>query len=238
MQRYYLYSPLSIPVFGLLYLHTAVMVVLCLFFAYLKMRIVVKSLVQFWAHSVFWIIGKKVKISGKENMEANKRYILLANHASLFAIMAIMSFFPGVSWFGRERLLKVPLWGRILKMIDYIPMKSGNIRNTKDILRQLIQKSKGNSIAIFPEGTRTKDGQIHRFHKGFMFVQRASEMDILPVTLNGFFRLKPKSRLAIDFSIPLEVIIHKPIKNSELKDKTDVDNINRVSDVIKSAYRL
>lgn len=238
MQRYYLYSLISVPVFGLLYLHTAIVVVLCLLFAYLKMRIVVKALVQFWANSVFWIIGKRVKINGKERMEANKRYILLANHASLFDIMAIMSFFPGVSWFGRERLLKIPLFGKILKMIDYIPMKSGNIRNTKDMLRQLIQKSKGNSIAIFPEGTRTTDGQIHRFHKGFMFVQRASEMDILPVTLNGFHRLKPKTRMAIDFSTTLEVIIHSPIRNSELKDKTDVDNISRIRDVIKSAYRL
>jgi len=169
-------------------------------------------------------------------MEKDKRYILIANHASLFDIMAIMSFFPGVSWFGRERLLKIPLFGQILKMTDYIPMKPANIRNTKEMLHHLIQKSSGMTIAMFPEGTRTLDGQLNRFHKGFIYVQRASGLDILPVTLNGFYRLKPKNRMAINFKAPLSIVIHKPVKNEELKNKKDVYLISRIKDVIESAY--
>ncbi|MFC2129748.1 1-acyl-sn-glycerol-3-phosphate acyltransferase, partial [Bacteroidota bacterium] len=55
---------------------------------------------------------------------------LIANHTSMFDIMAIMSFNPRVSWFGQEKLLKVPLFGTMLKMIDYIPMRLANVRNT------------------------------------------------------------------------------------------------------------
>jgi len=202
------------------------------------MSIIVKTLVHYWARSVFWIIGKKIPVVGMENMEKDKRYILVANHASLFDIMAIMSFFPGISWFGRERLLKIPLFGQILKMIDYIPMKQASIKATKEMLGHLIQKSSGKTIAIFPEGTRTTDGQLKRFHKGFIYVQRASELDILPVTLNGFHRLKPKTRMAIDFRTPIGVVIHKPVKNVELKDENDVDIIRRIKGIIESAYRV
>ncbi len=236
MQRNYLFFLISIPVFGLLYLNTIIAVIVCLLFAYLNMKVLVKAIVHYWARSTFWILGKKVPVTGKENMEKGKRYILVANHASLFDIMAIMSFFPDVSWFGRERLLKIPLFGQILKMIDYIPMKPGNIRTTKEMLSHLIQKSDGMTIAIFPEGTRTEDGQINRFHKGFIYVQRASGLDILPVTLNGFHRLKPKTRMAIDFKAPIGVIIHKPVRSEELRDIKDVTIIHRIKDIIESAY--
>ena len=65
---------------------------------------------QFWAKSAFLIIGKKLHIEGKENIKKTGKYILIANHSSLFDIMAIISFFPGVSWFGHERLLKIPIF--------------------------------------------------------------------------------------------------------------------------------
>ncbi len=200
------------------------------------MKDLVKAVVLFWAKGTFWIIGKRIPVEGKENMEKGRRYILVANHASLFDIMAIMSFFPGVSWFGRERLLKIPLFGRILKMTDYIPMKQVNIRTTKEILHRLIKKSKGMTIAMFPEGTRTTDGRLNRFHKGFIYIQRASGLDILPVTLNGFHNLKPKARMAINFSAPIGVVIHKPLKNDELKNKSDVDIISQIKTVIESSY--
>jgi 1-acyl-sn-glycerol-3-phosphate acyltransferase len=150
--------------------------------------------------------------------------------------MAIMKVFPGISWFGRERLLKIPLFGRVLKMIDYIPMKSGNIKNTRQMISQLILNSNTMTIAIFPEGTRTLQGQLNRFHKGFIYVLKAADHDILPVTLNGFYSLKPKPRMAINFSSKLEMIIHDPIENKTLKNKSDVDIITHVKDVIESVY--
>ena len=86
---------------------------------------------RFWARTIFLMLGKRLRVKGIENIEKGKNYILLANHASLFDIMAILSFYPGVSWFGREYLLKVPLFGRVLKLTHYVPMKSGDTRNTR-----------------------------------------------------------------------------------------------------------
>lgn len=234
--RSYIYFVISIPVFAVLYFFTAIMVILLILFSYLNLRGIVQFGIRFWAKSVFLLIGRKLRIHGNENFDRKKKYILIANHASLFDIMAIMSFFPGVSWFGRERLVKIPVFGHLLKSIDYIPMKSSNIRNTKEMLDQLVQNSNGLTIAIFPEGTRTTDGRINDFYRGFIHVLRASELEILPVTLKGFYELKPKNRFHIKFNTKINVVIHKPIENRELVEKNDKEIISTVKDVIESAY--
>jgi len=231
-----LYAVISVPVFIILYSYTAIGVLIILIFAWLNIKKPIAILSQFWAKSVFFIIGKKFHLHGKENIEKTKRYILVSNHASLFDIVAIMSFYPTVSWFGHERLLKIPLFGKILKMTDYVPFKEPTFKNTKQMLEQLVQKSKKQTVAIFPEGTRTLDGKINDFYKGFIYLFRSSEVGILPVTLNGFYKLKPKNRFYINFNSKLEVIIHKPIKREELIEKNDSEIIETVSNVIKSSY--
>lgn len=230
------YAIISIPLFGLLYCFTAIGVFIVLIFAWLHMKGAIRFLLQVWAKSVFLIIGKKFRVHGKENIKKDERYILVANHGSLFDIVAIVSFYPGITWFGHERLLKVPLFSRILKMTDYVPFKDPTFKNTKEMLEQLVQKSRKNTIAIFPEGTRTLNGKINDFYKGFIYLFRTSDIGILPVTLNGFYKLKPKNRSYINFDSVLDVVIHKPMKREELIVKTDAEIIETIKSVIESVY--
>jgi 1-acyl-sn-glycerol-3-phosphate acyltransferase len=231
-----LYAIISIPAFGLLYFFTAIVVVVILFFSLFRKKTIIRHISQFWAKSVFVLIWKKFTISGLENFKKDKHYILVANHGSLFDIVAIMSFYPGISWFGHERLLKVPLFGKILKMSDYVPFKEPNYRNTKEMIEQLIKKSDHQTVAIFPEGTRTLNGKINQFYRGFIYLMRSRDLEILPVTLNGFYDLKPKNRFYLDFSSKLDIVVHKPIRREELIDKNDCEIIESVRKVIESAY--
>lgn len=234
--RSQLYAVISIPIFAILYCYTAIGVVIVLILAWLHMKRPIHFLFQIWAKSVFMILGKKFRVQGKEYINKNEKYILVANHGSLFDIVAIMSFYPGVSWFGHERLLKVPLFNQILKMTDYVPYKDPTVKNTKQMLEQLVEKSRTKTIAIFPEGTRTLNGKINDFFKGFIYLFRTSEVGILPVTLNGFYKLKPKNRSYINFSAKLNVVIHEPIKRENLINKTDTEIIETVKAVIESVY--
>jgi 1-acyl-sn-glycerol-3-phosphate acyltransferase len=231
-----LYRIISGPVYFLLYTFTALIVLLTLFLATLNLKKALRIVLNFWARSLFFISGKRIRIEGKENMSVNKKYILLANHGSLFDIPAIMSIIPDVTWFGKEYLLKVPIFGKALSMTGYIPMRTANIKNTKVMLKQLVEKSDAGSIAIFPEGTRTEDGELLKFHRGFIYLMRASELDILPVTLNGFYKLKPKTRTTIDFSSQISIIIHKPIDYQYLDSKNDEVILNEIKSVISSKY--
>jgi len=228
------YSFISVPAFAMLYFQTAITVIIILPFAYLHYKNAVKLFVHLWAKSVFWMLGKKLNIYGIENYTENKRYIIIANHASLFDIMAIMSFCPDVAWFGHERLMKIPVFNQILKMIDYMPTKEPNIKNTKLMLDEIIKKLKHHTIAIFPEGTRTLNGNMNEFFRGFIYILKSSDADILPVTLNVFYSLKPKNRFYIDFSAKISVVINKPINAVNLKVKTDNDIITEMKRIIES----
>ena len=231
-----LYSVISIPVFAILYCFTAIIVFIVLIFATLKLRSPISFLSQFWAKSAFIIMGKKFKVHGREYIRTGKKYILVANHSSLFDIVAIMSFYPGISWFGHERLLKIPLFGRILKMTDYVPFREPNYINTRRMIEQLIQNSKNQTVAIFPEGTRTLNGRINTFYRGFIYLYRTRDIEIMPVTLNGFYDLKPKNRAYINFGSKLDIIIHEPIKREALEGKSDSEIIETVKGIIESAY--
>jgi 1-acyl-sn-glycerol-3-phosphate acyltransferase len=231
-----LYAVSSILLFGILYLYTAIGVFIVLILALLHLKAPIRKLIQLWAKSVFLILGKKFKIYGKENIEKGKKYILVANHGSLFDIVAITSFYSGITWFGHERLLKVPLFGTILRMTDYIPFKEPTYLNTKRMIEQLALKSEYQTIAIFPEGTRTLNGKINQFYRGFIWLFRTREIEILPVTLNGFYNLKPKNRFYINFDSKLSITIHKPIKKEELTGKSDAEIVEVVKSVIESAY--
>lgn len=226
---------LSVPVFILLYSYTAVVVFLILIMAYLRYRNGIRHLTGLYAKSVFPLMGKKIHIEGKRHIQKGERYILLANHASLFDIIAILAFYPNVSWFGHERLLRIPLFKQMLLMTDYIPMRVNNIKNTRIMLETLEQKAQHRTVAIFPEGTRTLDGKLNSFYRGFIHLLRATENDILPVTLNGFYKLKPKNRFSIHFGSRLSVIIHPPMLGKQMALKSDLEIMNQVTEALESA---
>jgi 1-acyl-sn-glycerol-3-phosphate acyltransferase len=133
-------------------------------------------------------------------------------------------------------LLNIPVFGKLLRMTDYIPIDPGNIDETRNVLAQLTRKSESLTVAIFPEGTRTIDGNLQRFRKGFLYLLKSADLDILPVTLNGFYSLKPKTRFHIDLKTKIGAVIHKPVKKADLMDKSDGEILAKMKEIIESGY--
>ena len=121
-------------------------------------------------------MGKRFRVHGKENIKKDERYILVANHGSLFDIVAIVSFYREYPGSDMNGFLKFRFSDRILKMTDYVAFKEPTIRNTKQMLELLVEKSGTKTIAIFPEGTRTLNGKINYFYKGFIYLFRNTDL--------------------------------------------------------------
>jgi 1-acyl-sn-glycerol-3-phosphate acyltransferase len=234
----YIYRILSFPAYGAMYLFTALMLFIGIPFIFFNQRRIVKAMMRFWARTIFLILGKTIRVEGKENIPHNLHYMLIANHSSLFDIVAIASVFPDVAWFGHERLMKVPVLRRFLILTDYIPMRKTSYRNTREMIDKLKESSKTCNIAIFPEGTRSLDGKINDFYRGFIILLRSSEIDVLPVTLNGFYSLKPKNRFSINFSAKPEVRIHRHFERSALIDKSDLEISAIIKQTIVSSLKF
>jgi len=228
----YIYTSIS---YLILYIFTTVSVLISLFLNLLKQKKALHKIIIFWAKGSFLILGKLFRIEGRNNINKQQRYILMANHASLFDIMGIMSIYPNVSWFGRAHLLNIPFFGKFLKIINYVPMKTSDLRNTKQMVEMLISKTENQTVAIFPEGTRTSTGELNKFKRGFLHVLKATELDILPVSLQGFYKFKPKHRFYFDYSAKLSAKIHPPIAYNKIKHLGDNEIINLIQTKIASA---
>ena len=228
----YIYTVLT---YAVLYPFTIFNTLLVLTLNRLGLQKAIRRVLGFWAKGTFIILGKHFKIEGRENINKERKYILIANHSSLFDIMGIMTLCPGLSWFGRAHLLNIPVFGKLLKVINYIPMKSSDLKNVKQMIDQLVENTKNRTVAIFPEGTRTINGELSTFHKGFLHVLKASKLDILPVSLIGFYAFKPKNRFYFDYSIKLFAKIHPPIPYNELEKLEDKEIIHKVKSIIEAA---
>ncbi len=191
-----------------------------------------------WGHVLFLLMGKRLYIYGRENLQQDCNYLVLINHASLYDIPAVMAVFPHVSWLGREYLTRIPLFGQVLKITHYIPVSRDLSRGVQKIIASSITTGGKKSIALFPEATRTLDGKIQQFKRGFIHIQKGTKLDILPVTLNGMYKLRPKPRFYINPFTKLEVIIHQPIRNDELAEKTVPQILEETKSIIESAYKL
>lgn len=233
----FFYTILSFFALNLLFLFTFIIVLIIITLSFINAQKAINKTVNFWSKASFILIGKKLHITGLDKIKKDKKYILIANHGSLFDIMAIMAFIPEVSWFGKERLIKIPLFGTSLKAINYVPMKSSDLKNTKLMISKLVENSSVKTVAIFPEGTRTLNGEFSRFKKGFVHVLKATKLDILPVTLNGFYKLKPKNRYSVDFSTKLEIIIGDVLNGEELATKENNEIIDIVKNILSSNYK-
>lgn len=231
-----LYSIISVFLFSAQYTFTAVMIIWGLSTIALNSTNGLRRAIRFWGNGILRIMGKKLHLHGIEHIEKGKNYILLTNHASIYDIPAVVAFYPRVSWLGRSYLLKVPVFGTFLRKTDYIPIDPGNLEKTRKALEQLTQKSETLTVAIFPEGTRTLNGKLQRFRKGFLYLLKNADIDILPVTLNGFFSLKPKNRFHIDLKQRVGAVIHRPVKKSDLMDKSDDEILDKLKEIIESGY--
>ncbi|MCP5102734.1 MAG: 1-acyl-sn-glycerol-3-phosphate acyltransferase, partial [bacterium] len=230
------YNIVSVLLLSAQYTFTAIMIIWALSAIALNSTGGLHRVIRFWGNGILRIMGKKLHLRGIEHIEKGKNYLLLTNHASLYDIPALMSFYPRVSWLGRSYLLKVPVFGTFLKKTDYIPIDPGNIDETRKVLAQLLQKSENLTVAIFPEGTRTLDGNLQRFRKGFLYLLKSADIDILPVTLNGLYSLKPKNRFHIDLKTKIGAVIHQPVKKTDLADKSDGEILDKMKEIIQSGY--
>ena len=233
--RIFILSTYTVLAYTVLYPFTFLNVLVILLLNLFGLQKAISKVLGFWAYGTFIIVGKFFSVTGRGNINKKRKYILMANHASMFDIMGIMAICPGISWFGRAHLLKIPAFGKVLEIINYIPMKSTDLRNAKHMIEQLIRKTENQTVAIFPEGTRTKNGDMSSLRKGFLHVLKASKLDILPVSLIGFYEFNPKKRFYFDYSKKLSAKIHPPIPFSELEKLDDNEIINRVQSIIGSA---
>jgi 1-acyl-sn-glycerol-3-phosphate acyltransferase len=183
------------------------------------------------------IVRKQLGILGLENVEDGKSYLIIANYPSSYTGFVLMKVFPKASIVVHAFMSRIPFLGHFLKRVGATFVDSKGPRSTKKVIDRMLMELKGKSTIILPEGQRTSDGQIQRFKRGFTYILRNSSLDLLPITLNGFYRLKPVNRKFLDPDAELELIVHEPISNAVIKGMTDEELVDMTMVIISTSYR-
>ncbi len=198
----------------------------------------IPPLKQWFVRTLFAIVGKHLEISGFADVQADHPYVIIANYPSFYASFALLGAFPKASLVAHASLQKVPLVAQALRRMGTLFVRPGAAGDGLKALDLGVgQLSVDSSVMILPEGARTPDGRIHRFRRGFINILRHTNLDLLPVTLNGLYQLKPMKRFYADPEARLELVIHPPLSNTAARRMSDDDLLSMAEAVIGSAYR-
>lgn len=115
--------------------------------------------------------------------------VLICNHQSHLDLMYLLQLSPKIIVLTNRWVWNSPFYGRITHYADYYPVING-IENSLEPLGRLI--GQGYSIAVFPEGTRSEEGHLLRFHRGAFFLAEQLGVDLLPVVMHGIGHALPK----------------------------------------------
>ncbi len=149
-----------------------------------------------WVHEisrymtwVFFGLPPRVRrtIDGLENIDRGKPYVIVLNHTSGVDIIAAYKIPLNFRWVSKREVFRIPFFGPMLLVHGDIPIERGNAAAAmaKVIHEGKIWLGRGASVAIFPEGTRSKDGEIHRFKAGAFSLAKEAGVEILPVVMTG-----------------------------------------------------
>ncbi len=189
---------------------------------------------KFWSLLNLYLSGARVAIRGKEKIEKGRTYIVMSNHQSLFDVWALIGKLPlQLRWTINSKVKRMPIFGYALERMGHIYVGKGKRKDTVLSLEVAVRKIReGTSVVIFPEGTRSKDGRLQKFHKGGAIIAIRSGVPILPVTINGSRFVLPKGTLAL-MPGKIQIVVGELIDPGTF----DEDKKDELMEVVKSAIQ-
>ncbi|NLK98706.1 MAG: 1-acyl-sn-glycerol-3-phosphate acyltransferase [Epulopiscium sp.] len=138
-----------------------------------------------------WCSGAKITVQGKENIPTDQPVLFVANHKSYFDIPILVSIIDvPMAFIGKMELKKMPIVSYWMKRIHCIFMDRDDIRQSLKAINQGIEQIKeGQSLLIFPEGTRIKGDELGEFKKGSLKLATKSNAPIVPVYIGNAYKI-------------------------------------------------
>jgi len=140
-----------------------------------------------WSRLICRWNGIRVEVSGTENILVDQPQIFIANHQGYYDIFALAGYLSvQLRWVSKAVLFRVPFMGWAMRAAGYIPVVRSNRKQSYHAFLSTLEAIKaGSSIVVFPEGTRSEDGNIGVFKKGSQLLAQRAKVPMVPVTIVG-----------------------------------------------------
>lgn len=176
---------------------------------------------RMFAHGVLFVGGVRLKVAGRENIP-DRPCIFVCNHESLFDIPAMfLAIDRGLFYIGKKELARVPFMGWYMWVIGMIFIDRSNKEKAKASLQKAARMIRnGKNVILYPEGTRTKTGEIGIFKRGFFNLSLESGVPIVPCGIYGARAVLPSGGWLIKPGT-ITVLIGKPIAPESYSNATE-----------------
>lgn len=158
------------------------------------------------------LAGNKYTLDNRVGEKFSRPAIIICNHQSHLDLLPMLSLTPKLVILTADWVWHNPLYGFIIREADFLPASKG-LDHIVARLRNLVDK--GYSIAVYPEGTRSPDCSIGRFHQGAFYLAEKFNLDILPVVLYGTGKALPKHGRILH-RWPIHLVVDRRISQEEL----------------------
>lgn len=187
-----------------------------------------------WSPFVLRLMGVKLKISGLDHIDAQKSYVIMANHNSFIDIPVLFKTMPFYAYFiAKQELKKIPLLGWYIQASGMIFIdRSNRQKSIVSIAKAGKLIENGKVVIIFPEGTKSRDGNVGPFKKGGFHLAAQSNTAILPVRIEGANKVWPNRKSFQMRRGNIRVSIGKPIQPNALEKLTIDEQVNLVRNTI------
>ncbi|MDR2883844.1 MAG: 1-acyl-sn-glycerol-3-phosphate acyltransferase [Deferribacteraceae bacterium] len=184
------------------------------------------------------IAGGKATVSGLEQLDPAKSYIFIGNHqsyADIFIILASLDkLHMKVLFMLKRELFNIPLFGMVARQMGLVPVERGESRQALKAMMDAMKTIKdGRSLVIFPEGTRTKDGNLQPFKRGAFLLAERTGLEIVPFVITGTAQVMPRKNLPLTPGA-CNITFLKPVSPAEVGKELS----NVVEQMITEQYAL
>ncbi len=215
---------------------SAVALVVC--YPFDRARRVVHELSRILARLFFWCFRWmwSYKIEGLENVDPKGRYIIMLNHNAMMDIPTLYYVPLNFRWVSKREVFSIPFFGQFLLLHGDIAIERGNPKHAMSLVveRGVKWLDRGVSVALFPEGTRSKTGEIGRFKSGGFRLAKESDAEILPVVIDGTGGLLSKKGM-LNPRKKISVRVLPPISQQRVRDTEQRELIEEVHSTMITA---
>jgi len=154
---------------------------------------------SFWgAHYLAWAPFASVRVEHRERGLAAGPCVYVSNHQSMVDILAVFATYLPYRWVSKRENFFAPFLGWTMWLNRYVPLRRGHLPSIRRMLRRCqAELGAGNSLFVFPEGTRSADGELRDFYRGAFWLATRHGVPIVPVIIEGTRDILPKQSLLI-----------------------------------------
>ncbi|MCH9682335.1 MAG: 1-acylglycerol-3-phosphate O-acyltransferase [Deltaproteobacteria bacterium] len=186
-----------------------------------RRKVVLHALTNVWGSLYTWINPLwSVQVEGREHIDGRAPYMMVSNHLSLVDIFVVHRLFCHYKWVSKIEIFRMPLIGWNMRLAGYIPLRRGDRHSVVEMLdRCRVALERGSSVMMFPEGTRSRTGQLKEFKPGAFELARDVAVAVLPMVIQGTATALPKKGLTVSRA-RMRVTVLPPIPKAEVEAST------------------